>query len=693
MCGLKGVAVAVVLLFGAAHEAATPEGSQLDLHGGWHSQYGQDRLIMKWLFSSAAGDDAWAARESKSRSRQGVFVELGAGDGATLSNSLAFEEKLGWTGLLIEPVSVLFEKLQRNRPKAKCVNACVSGRAGYRLFAEDGLNSGMSDRNLRESDDDVQLVHCRSLGDLIDQHLGAAGSHIDYLSLDTEGTELEILRAFDFQRHVVDVMSIEVHDSLPPETYARLSALLARKGFRFLERLVVDEIWVRQRGQWPDPSCVHPSLLLAEPSQDGPAKGWGQLRQTLFKLLEHLEKETTGDLDADKVLTSLAKDGQGIFSAIESWNSGDLRNWESQCPAGMLALAMAFALLIDRNQGAYRTAHGLANELRKQFVLQWNERLSSLFATFSHRDEVEAAERAGTGFEIKFPMGRNWHEISFIEILESRWPFFSMLDLAAKIVVSMGHVVDNVEMKAGTIELRPIRVPRIRCHLQVPDEEGSTQPPYLMLPRPRPTYASKRKGSHELLHNADACSLLGLAAGHFHAALSEVRRLLASQPRDLERYDALANWTAACAGRGPVTTSDCSSSSFEDCAAINDKNQPVPRECLRRATRGSRVGLRLRRRLRLDESTDYTPALAQVARVAQWISEGERLFREFVERHGFYQAIWAAGRPELSGGRDSEQSEQDRWPTEEELMRRQTMFSVLHSLQKELFFVADPVFG
>ena len=57
-------------------------------------------------------------------------MDLGAGDGVEKSNSLAFEEKLGWTGLLIEPMPAAFRELQKNRPKAKTVRACVAGATG-----------------------------------------------------------------------------------------------------------------------------------------------------------------------------------------------------------------------------------------------------------------------------------------------------------------------------------------------------------------------------------------------------------------------------------------------------------------------------------------------------------------------------------------------------------------------------------
>ena len=60
-------------------------------------------------------------------------------------------------------------------------------------------------------------------------------------------------------------MSIEVDNALPQVMYRRLSNLLTRNGFRFMERISVDEVWVRQRGFHPDPSCSLPVQLQTLP--------------------------------------------------------------------------------------------------------------------------------------------------------------------------------------------------------------------------------------------------------------------------------------------------------------------------------------------------------------------------------------------------------------------------------------------
>ena len=66
---------------------------------GWHSQYGQDKTILRWLYNEEASDAAYDLMHGRAH-RQGVFIELGAGDGLAGSNTLAFEQKLKLDGAL-----------------------------------------------------------------------------------------------------------------------------------------------------------------------------------------------------------------------------------------------------------------------------------------------------------------------------------------------------------------------------------------------------------------------------------------------------------------------------------------------------------------------------------------------------------------------------------------------------------------
>ena len=638
-------------VLGSSEPEVTAEDFKIDWLNGWHSQYGQDQKIMKWFYSDGPAS-AWEAFSSGERVRQGVFVELGAGDGIDKSNSLAFEQKLGWTGLLIEPAPSLYQKLRQNRPKAKCVQACVAGSAGLKDFVEDGLNSGTTSRHLL-SKPSTSLM-CQSLGSLIDTHLAELGSHIDYLSLDVEGSELEILRSFNFQKHQIDVISIEIDETLPRIMYKRLSSLLRRNGYRFFERVVIDEIWVRQRGFHPDPSCSLRSVMLQKIPQFVPAIGWGGIRGVLWPVANVLK----GELDQLGHFEQMA-----VEKLFALWSSGDLGHWEEQCPLGMLSLGLAYSLLRDRENESPDTFQHLITELKQQTIFYWNQRLASILDTVRHSDLVKQSELAAEDFQFRASLGKSWHLVSFEEVLESGWPFFRLLSVASKKVASIPQVLEYLRGSDAQV-MRPVSMPRIRCQLRVFSQISLEQ----KLPA---ELEGKHKSIQHLLLNSDACNLLGTAASNFHHVRQEMQRLMFADKKTTRRFaqfDRLVNWTASCSEGPPLEPRFCHEKSMDECAALGDDSKAIPKRCLQlRESKESNApnGLRLRRKFRFADH-----------RISSWLDQGERLLRTFVERHGLFVALWSAGQSELAP-----------FAAQAETEDRETMFDVLHSIQEQLFLL------
>lgn len=161
----------------------------------------------------------------------GYFVEFGATDGVDLNNSYLLEAEFGWSGILAEPARGWYEALCANR-KAVIDTRCVWRSSGETLeFTEAprGENSAISSfvkpsRRLRGQRYTVETV---SLNDLLDQH--GAPRDIDYMSVDTEGSEFEILNAFDFRRWTPRLMTIE-HNFAPQRD--DIFRLLTSKGYR-----------------------------------------------------------------------------------------------------------------------------------------------------------------------------------------------------------------------------------------------------------------------------------------------------------------------------------------------------------------------------------------------------------------------------------------------------------------------------
>jgi len=147
--------------------------------------------------------------------RNGFFVECGAVDGEYLSNSLFFELERNWTGLLIEANPNYHRALLDKNRRAYVMNACLSPerRPMTALMQPAAELGGISDKmhqshlqyigSIRRPEVSVNCFPLNSIMAAINV------SHVDYLSLDVEGPELEILRTVDWTRLHIDVMTVE----------------------------------------------------------------------------------------------------------------------------------------------------------------------------------------------------------------------------------------------------------------------------------------------------------------------------------------------------------------------------------------------------------------------------------------------------------------------------------------------------
>jgi len=188
----------------------------------------------KSLSTSQLGQDLWVLEKTGFK-RGGYFVEFGATDGVRLNNTYLLEKEFGWAGLCAEPNPEFLEKLKRNRSctvSADCI-AGVSGQVVEFLLADE--YGGML-AHLRDQHDDrrkgfLDLGQTCSLATVsLDEFLRKhnAPRIIDYLSIDTEGSEYEILKNFPFDRWEIRLITVE-HNFTPIRTNIR--DLLISRGY------------------------------------------------------------------------------------------------------------------------------------------------------------------------------------------------------------------------------------------------------------------------------------------------------------------------------------------------------------------------------------------------------------------------------------------------------------------------------
>jgi FkbM family methyltransferase len=150
--------------------------------------------------------------------RGGFFVEFGACDGRMLSNTLLLESEYAWTGILAEPDPHWHVALKTNR-KCDISTDCVSTHSGNRIaFAHVPTRPELSrvadiqpddvhEQNGNRGDAEIIEVDTISLSDLLKKF--GAPRIVDYISLDTEGSEYAILKSLNFNEYRFRLITVE----------------------------------------------------------------------------------------------------------------------------------------------------------------------------------------------------------------------------------------------------------------------------------------------------------------------------------------------------------------------------------------------------------------------------------------------------------------------------------------------------
>jgi FkbM family methyltransferase len=199
----------------------------------FHSQQGEDTIILKNFINKPCND--------------GFFVELGAMDGLTYSNTHFFEKKLGFKGLLIEPTEN-FHQLITNRPSCINVQNAVGYNDGEKVeFIGEGAVAGMTStmsenfRNHWHQKSKIYEVTTKRMGTILKEN---NVKYIDLFSIDVEGGELVVLETMDWNIPVYCIV-IEL-DGTNKEKDEKCRDILISNGFTFVSRVSINEFWINK---------------------------------------------------------------------------------------------------------------------------------------------------------------------------------------------------------------------------------------------------------------------------------------------------------------------------------------------------------------------------------------------------------------------------------------------------------------
>ncbi|MEI6116355.1 MAG: FkbM family methyltransferase [Burkholderiales bacterium] len=194
-----------------------------------------DRQLLAWVMESQAQlwQDLFVLHELDMK-RDGFFVEFGATNGVSLSNTFLLEKQFGWKGILAEPARCWHTALEKNR-SAAIEKKCVWSKSGEVLMFNETEVAELSTINAFNDTDSHAMsrtqgtnypVETISLNDLLRRH--GAPTMIDYLSIDTEGSELEILSHFDFSEFRFKIITCEHNGT---EAREKIFDLLTANGY------------------------------------------------------------------------------------------------------------------------------------------------------------------------------------------------------------------------------------------------------------------------------------------------------------------------------------------------------------------------------------------------------------------------------------------------------------------------------
>lgn len=171
--------------------------------------------FLKSLFRKKPPERSYALNELDLKllpflgNRRGFFIEAGANDGVTQSNTLFYERHRGWRGLLIEPIPELAARCRKNRPRSIVENCALLATGDPRRevtmqfcnlmsLVKGAMHSEQADREHIEKGCAVQgiqsyevTVPARTLDDILAAH---GITEVDLFSLDVEGFELQVLQ-------------------------------------------------------------------------------------------------------------------------------------------------------------------------------------------------------------------------------------------------------------------------------------------------------------------------------------------------------------------------------------------------------------------------------------------------------------------------------------------------------------------
>jgi len=197
----------------------------------------------------------------------GTFVECGALDGETRSNTLFMERRLGWRGLLVEADPANYALLATRHRRAWSIPACLSGNAVSMVRFKQNFNKGQIDAGGSRRGGSYSSVLCVPLESM----LAALGwGTVDYFSLDVEGHEFAVLKELPLER--LDIRTLSVEFRHVPEGKAAIRRLMEARGYAVYAEIthyddLANDFIFMKRSAFPELATRPHNVLIGPPAR------------------------------------------------------------------------------------------------------------------------------------------------------------------------------------------------------------------------------------------------------------------------------------------------------------------------------------------------------------------------------------------------------------------------------------------
>jgi FkbM family methyltransferase len=175
------------------------------------------------MFYSQCGQDEYLEKNVFKGYKNGFFVDAGAHDGVSINNTLYFEKTNNWNGINIEPIKSVYDKLSTNRQNNTNLNCAVCNNDGEtdfyyntghtemisgikETFDNRHLNRLLNENKQHGSTTEIIKVNTKKLETIFDEN---NVFHVNYLSIDVEGAEFEVIKSINFEKVFIDVIGFE----------------------------------------------------------------------------------------------------------------------------------------------------------------------------------------------------------------------------------------------------------------------------------------------------------------------------------------------------------------------------------------------------------------------------------------------------------------------------------------------------